>query len=515
MAGAGSEVDAVDEKVAAVAAEEVEIDLREYLDILVRRKWEILLLVVLALLAAAVGTYVSPRIYEASSTVLIRSSQANSQLPFLSEGFLAGAKDPLQNYAAILRSRELARRAAAKLDLASDTAEFEAFYDSIQVQPVQGTDTIKVTVRSQDPEFARRAANALVEAFQELSQEYNRRGSRSALQFIEEQLPKVEQQLRQAEDLQLRFRQSAQVVSPSEETKVLLNKIAELETMLAEAEVSLQEAEENRRELEKQLAEQPQTLITARQIADNPMIQYYRTRLADLQTQLAGAQEQYTAKHPRVLDLQAQIEQVREQLNREVAKVIPSETESLNPVYQALLQKLLSVQADILALEARRNALTVLIQQNDALLNGLPQKELELARLTRDVEVNEQVYMMLRTKYEEMRIAENMQTSDVWVIDPAVLPTAPVSPRPVLNMAIALVLGLFAGVGVVFLLEFLDTTLKTQEDVERELQLPVLGLIPSMEEFAEPVAGRAGTIILPWRRWFKGVAGRAAGRKGQ
>jgi len=505
----------VDEKVAAVQAEDMEIDLREYLEVLVRRKWEIILLVLLALVAAAIGTYVSPRIYEASSTVLIRSSQASSQLPFSPEGFLAGAKDPLQNYAAILRSRELALRAAQKLDIAGDTPEFSAFHRSIQVQPVQGTDTIKVTVRSEDREFAQRATNALVAAFQELSQEYNRRGSRSALEFIEEQLPKVEQQLRQAEDLQLRFRQSAQVVSPTEETKVLLNKIAELETMRAEAEVGLHEAEESRRELEKQLADQPQTLITARQIADNPMIQYYRTRLADLQTQLAGAQEQYTEKHPRVLDLKAQIEQVREQLNQEVAKVIPTETESLNPVYQTLLQKLLAVQADILALEARRNALSSLIQQNDALLNGLPQKELELARLTRDVAVNEEVYMMLRTRYEETRIAENMQTSDVWVVDPAVVPTSPVSPRPTLNMAIALVLGLFAGVGVAFVLEFLDTSLKTQEDVERELQLPVLGLIPSMEAFEPEVGWSGGAGVLSWRRWFQRRSGRDAGRKGQ
>jgi len=82
-------------------------------------------------------------------------------------------------------------------------------------------------------------------------------------------------------------------------------------------------------------------------------------------------------------------------------------------------------------------------------------------------------------------------------------------------MAIALVLGLFAGVGVAFVLEFLDTSLKTQEDVERELQLPVLGLIPSMEAFEPEVGWSGGAGVLSWRRWFQRRSGRDAGRKGQ
>lgn len=495
----------------------MEIDLRQYLEVLIRRKWEILALVLVALIGAVLATSMSPRIYESSATILIRSSSQTTQLPFTPEGFLAGAKDPLQNYAAILRSREIVRRAAGLLGIPAESSNprFAELSGNVQVQPIQGTDTIKVTVRSQDPDFAQQATNALVTAFQQLSEEYNRRGTRSALAFIEEQLPKVQAQLRQAEDLQLRFRESSKVISPTEETKVLLNKIAELETMRAEAEVDLHQAEESRREVEKQLQAQPQTLVTARQIADNPMIQYYRTRLADLETQLAGAQEQFTEQHPRVLDLKAQIQQVRDQLAKEVAKVVPSETESLNPVYQALLEKLLNLQTDILSLEARRDALARLIQQNNAVLNGLPQKELELARLNRDVQVNEQVYMMLRTRYEETRIAENMQISDVWVIDPAVRPTSPVSPRVKLNLAIALMLGLLAGVGVAFLLEFLDTSLKTQEDVERELELPVLGLIPSIVEAQASAAGGWSTSGV--RSWFtfRRRSGRSRAHRGR
>lgn len=88
---------------------------------------------------------------------------------------------------------------------------------------------------------------------------------------------------------------------------------------------------------------------------------------------------------------------------------------------------------------------------------------------------------MLLTRNEETRIAEAMQTADVQVIDAATVPVNPVKPRVKLNIAIGAVLGIFLGVGLAFLLEFIDNTIKTKEDVERLLGVPVLGQIPDLE----------------------------------
>jgi len=81
-----------------------------------------------------------------------------------------------------------------------------------------------------------------------------------------------------------------------------------------------------------------------------------------------------------------------------------------------------------------------------------------------------------------MKITEAMQTGDVHVIDPAVAPSAPIKPRKLLNFAISLLLALFAGVGMAFLLEYLDDTIKTPQELEAELGLPVLGTIPMLTE---------------------------------
>jgi capsular polysaccharide biosynthesis protein len=85
---------------------------------------------------------------------------------------------------------------------------------------------------------------------------------------------------------------------------------------------------------------------------------------------------------------------------------------------------------------------------------------------------------MLRSKYEEMRISEAMKVSGIYVVDEAIVPTTPVKPRKLLNTAIAGILGLFVAVGIAFILEHMDTTFKTLEEVERAVSAPILGVIP-------------------------------------
>jgi uncharacterized protein involved in exopolysaccharide biosynthesis len=204
--------------------------------------------------------------------------------------------------------------------------------------------------------------------------------------------------------------------------------------------------------------------------------------LADLEVRLSSAKEKYTDRHPEIVSLQAEIEDVKAKLTEEVERVVGTETRTLNTIYQQLYGTLINLEVEANALKAREEALLSIIAEREAELSTLPAQELELARLMREAKVLEELFILLRTRREEARISEAMQTADVQVIDAAMLPEQPVKPRVKLNIAIGGVLGVFLGVGLAFLLEFLDNTLKTKEDAERVLGLPVLGQIPDFSK---------------------------------
>jgi uncharacterized protein involved in exopolysaccharide biosynthesis len=151
---------------------------------------------------------------------------------------------------------------------------------------------------------------------------------------------------------------------------------------------------------------------------------------------------------------------------------------SLNPIHQDLTRRLVSSQATIVGLEAKSAALENSRNAVEVELASIPEKEMDIARLARNQRVNEEIYVMLRSKYEEMRISEAMKVSGIYVVDEAIVPTAPIKPRKLLNTAIAGILGSFVGVGIAFILEQMDTTFKTLEEVEQAVSAPILGVIP-------------------------------------
>ncbi|MFH1776835.1 MAG: GNVR domain-containing protein [Candidatus Omnitrophota bacterium] len=156
-------------------------------------------------------------------------------------------------------------------------------------------------------------------------------------------------------------------------------------------------------------------------------------RLADLEVALAALLQKYTEKHPRVVQTKKQIKDLEAQLKERQEK------------------------------------------------GGLSEQELEFAKLTREVEANRKLYSMLKEKLEEARITEAQKVGDVSIVDPAVLPRSPVSPRKTTTALVGIIAGAIMGISLAFLVESLDTSVGTIQEVEDLLKLPVLGVIPSIK----------------------------------
>lgn len=455
-----------------------ELELRELLAIISKHKFLIMALFVCAIVGAFIASQLMTPIYQAGTTILVESGSALEN-PFAQ--MLNMDKPQLGDYAELLKSRSLLYAVASKLNLVQDenSPEMDELRKAVSIQTVTGANLIKISVESPDPKLARDLANSLAEEFIKRNESLNRTQARGAREFIAGQLEIVSAELAAAEEALKNYKQEHQVFAPQEEVKAILNQLTQLETLRAAAIVGQQEVAARLAEINKQLAGVDSRIIASTTITNNPLIQELKAKLTALEIELSGAREKYTDKHPTVLSLIAQIEEVKARMKREAERVVGTETEALNPVYQELYQQAGQLMVEALAMEVRLDTLAKLIAEQEQQFVQLPEKELQLANLVRNAKVSEQIYIMLRQKYEEVRITEAMESANVRVVDAALEPLEPIRPRKMLNVAIAAVLGLFVGVGLAFAIEFMDTTVKTAEEVEQLLELPVLGQIPS------------------------------------
>lgn len=456
-----------------------EMDLREYWDIIVKKRGIVAIVFIVTVLAVTVYSLLATPIYEAFTTVIVRESGLSMQSMFL-EGVMGGTgtANTAENYMQIMKSRTILEQVSNILG--SEDLTPRALEKAITVQPIQGSDVLKISMESPEPELAQRTVNTLADVFINWNTLYQRDDRRTARLFIEVQLEGVAENLRLAEEELKAYKERERVFSLADETVAKIAQVSQLEANLTETQIAIQEVQERIGQVRASLEREDETLISSTTIAQNTFVTEYRRRLSDLEIRLSSAREKYTDRHPTIISLLAEIEDVKAKLAEEVQRVIGTETMSVNPVHRQLYGNLIDLEVETMGLHARETALLTLIAEQEKELDLLPTRELELARLMRNAKVMEELYLLLRTRYEEARISEVMQTADVQVIDDAILPENPVKPRVKLNIAIGIVLGLFLGVGLAFLLEFMDNTINDQDDVERWLGLPVLAQIPEL-----------------------------------
>jgi succinoglycan biosynthesis transport protein ExoP len=461
-----------------------ELDLKEIVRIF-RRRWRLIALffLVSVVLAWIITVRMTP-IYESTASILIdtEGSEGLEQILGFAGGF--STRNAIQNNVEILRSKALTWKVVDRLGLAIPVDEFDSFRKRINIQPVPNSDVIRITVQSPDRFLAKEIAEALVDLFEQQIQQNKQQSAKAAREFIGTQLAMVAENLREAEARLTAFKEREKIVSPQEETEAQIEKIVSLETMAAQTRISLEGARAQLAQLRRAYESEEATIVSSQTIVENPLVEKFRTRLGELEVELAGAREKYTDLHPAVRQLKAEIADIQAKLEQEVARIVGTETRSVNPVYQEVLRNIVTLETEIMGLTAREEALTAVIRESEERFASLPQKEVELLRLTRDQEVAQEIYLLLVTKQEEIRIQEAMKVSGIHRIDPPVVPEAdkPVKPSKRLNVMIAGVLGLFAGVFLAFLIESLDTSIKTLEEVEAVLGLPVLGQIPRIQE---------------------------------
>lgn len=461
---------------------EFEIDLLEYIRLIWRRKFLIMFLFVVAIVSTYFIVNTFDPVYETSSTILIQDNDSMQNL--FSADLLSFNKDKSATHSRMLKTRRILSEVIKNLDLQDENGEYisvSSLSNSISISSIPGTDLIEISMTDTNPQKAVNVINTLVEVFKAENTKINKSAMTSARAFIENQVLEVKKDLEIAEKELLSYKEENNIVLPTEEIKLTLDNLVETESMMSTTQVELNAIKVSILAIQNEMRTHDEKIISSKTISDNPLIKQYKSQLTGLESKLAGLKNKYTENHPEIIHLQTQISRTQEVLKKEVQQEIISQTESANPIYQTLYQNYINLETEKLAKQAKLVSLEQLVEEGRSNLANLPERELKLLRFERVAKVTGEIYTMLLTRLEEIKISEAMVTSDVYVVDSAYLPTAPIKPNKKLMVIMAGFLAIMLGIGLTLLIEFMNTTIKTADEIEMILGVPVIGSIPDMD----------------------------------
>ncbi len=358
----------------------------------------------------------------------------------------------------------------------------------LSVSQKGATDLVTIRAKATSPELAARIANAIAQEYIRFTLSGLREEARSMRSFIEEQLASMEKELKDAERALQDFKEREGIYELSATVSSLTDQLSSLESARAMAVAEKSETEMLLQKYKEELAGQGfyqeyRKRILTPELSTDPYVQKLREQISQLEIQKAELLSTYGAQHPKVVAIDQALAQTKEELRKVIQSLMGGEVAGSDPIAQQILAGIVNAEVKIHSLAGKIDALDQLIARYKEQLRKLPEKEVQLAELTRRASVARDVYSMLLNKLQETKIAEAGKVSDAKIVDPAYPPEKPVKPKPRRDLLLALIFGLFLGVGLAFVVEVFDDTVKTSEEVESLLSLPVLGIIPSMRDY--------------------------------
>jgi polysaccharide chain length determinant protein (PEP-CTERM system associated) len=466
--------------------------LRDFLHIIFKRKSQILIFFAVTVCTVVVGTLVMRPVYEAKAQILVKIGRENLYIPpnsTNSQVVNLNREDQVNSEIELLKSRSLAEKVIKTLGPENIYKNMKykdavlTFLKSLSVEGIKKSDVIEVSYKHKDPEMAAKIVNTLANAY--LDEHLLVHKNPQSYNFFEDQSQVLKTKLEQSETALETFKKQNAVTAMDEQQKLLLKQIADLNSELNRT--LSQDAETKNRilQIRQQLDKTPENIPQGKEVDHNPyLISNLEARLVELQLKEKELLMKYTPQSRLVQNVEEEIQMVQEKLAQNEKKEYGKSSVGLNTTYQRLQEELFRNQADGKALAAKKETQTTQLINCQDKLEQLNQMEVKLNQLEQSVDVNRQNYRLYLAKFEESRISDamdNKKMANVTLMEAALTPLKPVSPKVLLNIVLGIFLGGFGGLGLSFFTEYLDDSLGKPEHVEKVLQLPVLASIPKLD----------------------------------
>lgn len=441
-----------------------DIDLRQYWHIVWRRRWVFCTVFIIIVISVIVYSFYKTPIYQATTTLIIEPDIPQ----ILNMNNVSSVNTPKDFYATqyeIIRSYAVVKKTFDILDLWNDPKfmdtkdPVQAFRKSINVDPIRNTRLVKVNIDNTNPTAATHQVNTLARVYIQHNLEDRRASSKDAFTWLSEQIAILKAKVLKSEMDLLKFKEEEDIVSLEKRQALLEEKISTMHDSYIKTSIRNVELKTMLKEV-RELTKHNEMAESLPKIYENTLIQSLKAEYSKLDLKMAQISVKYKPKHPQIVSLQSQISKIKKRLSDEVNKI----AKSIEIDYQIN-------RANEEAIEKNLDDL-----KHQSML--LAQKAIQYGVLKREAESNRQMFEVLLHRLKETDITGNITANNIRVVDEAKVPNSPIKPNKRLNAFLAIIIGLFSGIGLCFFLEYIDDTLKGEEDVKFYLNTAVLGHVP-------------------------------------
>jgi uncharacterized protein involved in exopolysaccharide biosynthesis len=439
--------------------------LADYLRILSKRRWLIVGILVVTVASAVVFTSLQTPIFEAAATIMIDPQPPKvgviQDLVPVSE-----SSDYYATQYKLIESRPIVESAIRRLRLqeripglgtASDPYRF--VFSRLRVEPVKLTRLVLVRFADPDPVLSAEVANGIANEYVRYNVELKHKIANEATAWLNQQLGTLKAQAQQSSKALQIYQAQADLVGIQEQRQITQAKIMDLNRAYLDVQNQRLAIEAKLRELSR-VAKDPAAAESLSLVADDPLIRKLKTEASDLQIERSKLAQISKEKHPDLLQLDAQIKQVNQRLQTEIQKLLRSVETEYNVIKTREATLLGNVN------DLRREART------------LNEREVQALALQREKESTEELHNAVLKRFKETGVAAALEANNVRIVELATPPNSPARPRKQLIWMLSVIGGVVLGGGVALLAESLDNRVRSPEDVERAVGLPILGIVP-------------------------------------